>query len=548
MAGILKRFLSNPIKFYIESVLPKIYESSSYLKRRRSLSKLQQNYISKLRRYKIEWNDLNKKTVLAQSVSDYQMCIKIASLSNLLAKNESANIGIYSAEYFSPPKNFYTRFFSSADYLNNLDKIYLSFAGKLLYRNNDFFKNTAIVENEFNRIYNSIKSKEDVLSIKIENCKIGDLIYDTYLRYTNKPQVDINDANLKLFIRQSIHIYFVAKQKIEDNNVCALVSSYTTYIYHGIAVRICLEKNIPVHTVGAYYSLNHKVAKEYPSHANNHFNFKNLFKYISNQEEIIKKYSLLFEKRFSGVIDSATNYMKSSAFSSDKNNELDNLNWDKTVVILAHCFFDSPHIYRDLLFPDFYDWILFTIDELIKQKDLNILVKQHPNGLEGNDEIFKQLQNKYTNDKVLFINKKTSQLQIIESKPKAIITAYGTAAAEFSYQGFPVITIYDNPFTAYDFNYLANSKQEYKYLLSEVNNLNPKQNKRDVIEYYYLQHFHFLNGREVDYMNCAKYKGQTFSEQFLNDYIPQITEDFLNMVDDAMKDGLNISEWEEKII
>ncbi len=548
MAGILKRFLSNPIKFYKESVLPKLYESIPYLKRRRPLSKLQFDFISKLNRYKIEWNESNKKTVLAQSVSDYQMCIKIASLSNLIAKKENANIGIYSAEYFSLPKNFYTRFFSSADYLNNLDKIYLSFAGKLLYRNNDHFKNTTLVENEFNRIYYSIKSKEDVLSIKIENCKIGDLIYDTYLRHTNKPQVDINDENLKLFIRQSIHIYYVAKKKIEDYNVCALVSTYTTYIYHGIAVRICLEKNIPVHTVGAYYSLSHKVAKEYPSHANNHFNFKKLFKHIPNQEEIIKKYSLLFEKRFSGVIDSATNYMKSSAFSSDKNNELINLNWDKTVVVLAHCFFDSPHIYRDLLFPDFYDWIIFSIDELIKHKDLTIIVKQHPNGFEGNDDIFKQLQNKYKNDNVLFIDKKTSQLQIIESKPKAIITAYGTAAAEFSYQGFPVITIYDNPFTAYDFIYLANSKQEYKYLLSEVSNLIPKQNKRDVIEYYYMQHFHFLSGMEVDYMKCAKYKGQTFSEEFLNDFMPQLTEDFLNMVDDAMKDGLIISEWEEKII
>ena len=28
------------------------------------------------------------------------------------------------------------------------------------------------------------------------------------------------------------------------------------------------------------------------------------------------------------------------------------------------CFFDSPHIYNDLVFPDFYEWITFTLDVL----------------------------------------------------------------------------------------------------------------------------------------------------------------------------------------
>jgi hypothetical protein len=547
MSGAFIRFLKNPFHFYEVSILPKLYEKSPYLKRRRKLSDLQKKFIDKLSRLKINWDKNKQKVVLAQSVSDYEMCVKIASLSNQLAKTEQANIAIYSAEYFKKPKNTYARYFSKSQFKTNLDKIYLSFAGKVIYRNNDEWKDIKLVDDEFNRIVSTIKNKYDVLEIKIENCKIGDLIYDTYLRYANKPEVNIDDDFLKILIRQSINIYFVSKYKIEEYHVCALVSSYTTYIYHGISVRICLNKNIPVYTIGAYYSLNHKVSKEYPSHANNHFNFKQLFATLPNQEEIIQNYTSLFEKRFEGVIDSATTYMKQSAFSNQKNEELNNIDWKNTVVILAHCFFDSPHIYRDLLFPDFYEWMNFTLSELIKQTDLTIIVKQHPNGLPENDDIFNQLKQNYTSSKILFIDKKTSQLQIIQSRPKAIITAYGTAAAEFSYQGFPVLTIYDNPFTAYDFTYLAKSKDEYKLLLADILNLQPKQNKLDVIEYYYMQHFHFLNGRNVDYLMCSKYKGQTFSEDFLNDYLPKMDDNYFNALSNAMKDGLKICEWEEKM-
>ncbi|MDP1803011.1 MAG: hypothetical protein Q8L81_16740 [Bacteroidota bacterium] len=377
---------------------------------------------------------------------------------------------------------------------------------------------------------------------------MGDLIYDTYLRYADKPELDLQDPYFKILVTQTCNIFYVSKQKIEEYNIVSLVSSYTTYIYHGIAVRICLQKNIPVYTVGAFFSLVHKVLKEYPSHANDHFLFNKLFQKLDNKKEIIETHKKIFEKRFEGEIDSATTYMKQSAFSADTNKELVNIDWPNTVVVLAHCFFDSPHIYRDLLFPDFYDWMNFTLDELSKQKDLTILVKQHPNGLPANDPLFEVLKKKYAGTQVLFIDKKTSQMQIINSRPKAIVTAYGTAAAEFSYQGFPVLTIYDNPFTAYDFTHLANSISEYKTLLQNVKNLPSKQNREQIIEYYYMQYFFFLKGREIDYLMCAKYKGQTFSDTFLQDYLPQMTPAYFEMLDAAIKDGFVMTEWETKAL
>ena len=538
------KFLQNPISFFNKYILPKI-KNNSLVKRHKKTSVLQNQFISKLSRYKIKWDKTKKGVVLTQIVSDYEMCIKLAIASHKIACNKNANIGAYSVEYFQASKNPLINYLLSYKVNSNLDKIFLSFAGKVLYRNSTLYKDQTKIRSLLHKIKQELKTKEDVLELHLEGIKIGDLFYDAYLRYANKPELNINDPFIDNLLFQMLNIYFVTKQKIKEHKVIALVSSYTSYIYHGIAVRLCLNLNIPVYTISGY-SLVHKVMKDYPSHANNHFLFKKIFQKIPNKEAILQQYKPIFEKRFEGVIDSATYYMKQSAFSSETNPELVGLDWDNSVVVLAHCFFDSPHVYRDLLFPDLYDWITFTLDELIKQTNLTILVKQHPNGLPQNDLIFEQLKIKYKNYNVKFIDKKTSQLQIINSRPKAIVTAYGTAAAEFSYQGFPVLTIYDNPFTAYDFTHLAKTQDEYRDLLKNIISLPPKQNQQEVIEYYYMQYIFFLKGRSIDYLNCAKYKGQTFSDDFLEDYLPNMTSNYFEDLDKVVIDGFELCDWEEK--
>lgn len=544
MTNAFIKLFTDPVGFYRSGILRRIYNHNPSLKRLKKPTAIQSSFIEKLSRYKINWDPSKKNVILAQSISDLEMLIKIASVSNKLAKDQNANIGIYSAEYFVPSKNLFGKYFSSTKFLTTLDRMSFSFASKVLYRNNDLYKDQQKIDSLVHEIMSGLKTKQDVINIRFEGIKVGDLIYDTYLRYANKPEVDIKDPYFATLLEQALNMFFVSKDKLKEYSVTALVTSYTTYTYHGIVTRMCLANNIPVYSIGAYYSLVHKVKEEYPSHANDHFLFHKQFKQLPNQEELLKTYKPKFEERFKGVIDSATSYMKQSAFSDSVNEELKGVDWKNTVVILAHCFFDSPHIYRDLLFPDFYDWMHFTLKELSKQKDITVIVKQHPNGTPQNEGIFAQLKNEYKN--VKFIDKKTSQLQIINSRPKAIITAYGTAAAEFSYQGFPVVTIYDNPFAAYDFTHNADSIDEYRDLLSKVMNLPPKQNEQEIIEYYYMQYFHFLKGYSVDYLNCSKYKGETASDIFLEDYLPQMDRNYFEKLDALTQKGFESISWEEK--
>ena len=552
MLRLFLKFLKNPWKFIRYSLIPKIGNNFLFLKYCEKNSEQENKFIKKLSRYKIKWQSNKKGIVLMQMAEDHAFCIKLSATANHIARSKNANIGLYGVETrierTNYPNNFLWNRIGFKLFTEQLDRIYLAVGGKVLYHNTDVYSNQSKVNKLYQKIKSRLKSKYDVLDIHFEEIKVGDLIYDSYLRFANKTTVDITDPFFDEILVQAINIYFVSKENLDKHYIIALINSYTTYTKHGIIVRLCLSKNIPVYTpLCGYISLVHKVAKDYPSHINNHFHYRTLFNALNNKEELIATHTELFEKRFKGVIDGATSYMKESAFSSTNNSELDGIDWPNTVVILAHCFFDSPHIYRDLIFPDFYEWMNFTMDELAKQKELTILVKQHPNGLQQNDAIFEELKLKYKDSNIKFIDKKTSQLQIINSRPKAIVTAYGTAASEFSYQGFPVLAIYDNPYTAFDFNHLSKTVDEYKEKLKNITLLESKQNKRDIIEFYYMHNFFFLQGRSSDYLDFFQYKGDTFNDAFLSDYIPKMDEAYFAMLYKSIEDGIRLTEWESNI-
>ena len=509
-------------------------------------TKAEKKFASLLSRYKIPWDKRNRKIILTCIVGDYAMCIKLASASFHVAKRENSNIGLYSiatkTESFLYRNNRLWDMLYAVIAHRKLDKIFLGFGGKVVFRN-VYNKKSDKIELVYQDIIKSLKSKDDILNIKLEGIPIGDLIYDTYLRFSVKPTINMDDPYLDKIIYQAVQIFFTSKEVFSKYDVKAIINSYTCYIHFGINVRLAIERNIPVYTVGSYNSLVHRVFPGYPSHHNNHFAYKYLFNKLNNQVEKINAAKQIFEKRFEGEIDAATSYMKQSAFSKNYNPALEAIDWPNTVVLLAHCFFDSPHIYTEMLFPDFYEWITFTIDRLNTLTNVKILVKPHPNGVEGNDEVFAGLEEKYFGSNVQFIDKYSSNRQLIDARPLAVITAYGTAASEFAYHDIPVISIHDNPFSAFDFTKVLNSKESYEEALLKIRSISVNIQKSEILTYYYMQHLHFTAGRDA---NWLKYNEPTSNkDDYLNDYIPLMEDSgYFEMVDSTLAEGFVIADSE----
>ena len=91
------------------------------------------------------------------------------------------------------------------------------------------------------KIFPNIKNNSDILKMKIKNIYIGDLVYDTYIRYRGVPTVDKNDFFLKYIIFKSFLLIYNLENFLKKNKINFYYTSYSSYINHGLIVRYFLH-------------------------------------------------------------------------------------------------------------------------------------------------------------------------------------------------------------------------------------------------------------------------------------------------------------------
>jgi hypothetical protein len=167
------------------------------------------------------------------------------------------------------------------------------------------------------------------------------------------------------------------------------------------------------------------------------------------------------------------------------------------VIIYLHDFFDSPHIYPDLIFPDFWNWICFTI-EILQSSKIPFFLKRHPNQLALSDDICLRLSNKY-NDASFLPNGLTIQ-QLAAADIACVVTMYGTVVHEAAYLGVPSIACARHPSAAFDFCNTAKTLIEYEALLRKANALvlNDKQIVKQQVLEFYVMHYLRLPSEQLE--------------------------------------------------
>ena len=91
---------------------------------------------------------------------------------------------------------FFTGLFIQFLIKKKWEKMYKSIGiNKIYFLNNDLKNNFLIIENNFIKKNLKIKKKDKILDIKYNKIKVGDLIYDHYLRFYKQTTFQINDSN-----------------------------------------------------------------------------------------------------------------------------------------------------------------------------------------------------------------------------------------------------------------------------------------------------------------------------------------------------------------
>jgi hypothetical protein len=351
------------------------------------------------------------------------------------------------------------------------------------------YKNTT-ARSEADTLWKNLTSKKDLEALVYQDLSIGDLIYDTYLRYRPAPTVDLKDPYLRDLIAWSLVLVHRFEKLFKDHKYDYYLTSYTSYISHGILARMALKQGVRVYSAGAFNQMLVEPYDKFPFHKRHFLKYQEWWNQMADPVKALSEGQAILKNRIAGVIDDATYYMKSSAYGSNTRFEELPPKTRSRALIMGHDFFDSPHVYGPMVFPDFWEWIQFLFDEA-KTAPADFFYKPHPNALPENIKIIEELKRK--NPHIYFLDPKISNRFLAEKGEfEAAYTVYGTIAHEFAFLGVPVICAGSNPHMGFSFCKTVLTKTEFRDWIHNFMNKTWVPDQNQVEAFCYLHNLRFL--------------------------------------------------------
>jgi hypothetical protein len=487
-------------------MLKKIYDLFSIINQYNFFLKSNERFFIKnnnslLKKRKLNNNNF-KKNIFIQTPNNYYFLLLLKILIN--EKNLLDKFNIYGLwpHSFYPNQNKNTVSFKlkeiiSSSFSNLLfykwQSLYKSVGVKKIIKIHDCYdnsdKNRILLKTQ--NIINKIKKNNDILNIRINNIFCGDLIYDTYIRYRTKPTVDINDNFLSYIIYKFFIHANILKNIQKKYKIWAYFSSYSSYISHGLPIRIFIKKKVHTYSCGSMFSYFKKLNNKRYLHSEDALNFKKIFNSLKNKKNKINLARKEMKNKFLGVAVSSNQYLKINTYNTKNKIKFDKKLNNLYGVVFLHDFFDAPHDQDKLIFSDFFEWTIYTI-ELIKKNNLRIAIKPHPNSITKSINIENELIKKYP--EITWIDRKISNLQIFKlNNFKFGISANGSVLYELPYFNKIGISAGTNPTSAFSFNRNPKSVKEYKKFIFQCHNkkkIYNLKNRDELFSMYYTYCMH----------------------------------------------------------
>lgn len=324
-------------------------------------------------------------------------------------------------------------------------------------------------------------------TLQVDGIEVADLVISSYLRFKPAPQFSASDPFVRRLIWQALrdvrqaHAYF---GRIKPR---WYLTSYTTYLEHGIPARVALQHGVDVWSFGNLSRFGKQLTQSDPYQTVDSSRYREDFEALGPAAPLLEAARLQLEKRLSGGIDAATSYMRRSAYGASGEPVPPGLRG--AVVVFLHDFYDSPHVYPDLVFDDFWQWVCFTI-ETLQEEGVSFFLKPHPNQIELSDEALRHLRRKYPS--LNWVPATITNVQLAQAGISCGITVYGTVAHELAYLGVPSIACARHPHHAFGFCRTARTRNEYAGMLKTyaVLPLPKEEMQREALTFYYMHNLY----------------------------------------------------------
>lgn len=428
-------------------------------------------------------------TVLVQTMEDYHYYTVFAEIVTHLKKDREFRTQQMIPRGLRPESSHSLLYFLKSRLVfnwftdNKWAKLYSSFCNSIAFRCDNVSINDVVLLRESFFIWKSLDSKEALIDLSVDGVYVGDLINDSYLRFKPAPTVAIDNSYLWVVIWQCLRTLRKSEKYFSTTPPKIFLTAYSTYIQHGVPVRVAIKHGVEVFSFGNAQEFIKKLSSTDKHHTANHSDYKYGFNQLNNKDEKLKLAEQKLAARTLGKIDTATAYMRKSAYEETGENVPD---VKGAIVIFLHDFFDSPHVYNWMLFPDFLEWLTFTI-KIADKNNLKLFIKPHPNQISNSVSVVSDIKQRFPNS--VFLSTGITNKQLVEAGMVCGISVYGTVAHELAFLGIPVICCGDHPHINFDFCHTAKTTDEYTQLLVRANELpiNQQNMYDESLAFYYMR-------------------------------------------------------------
>ena len=392
-----------------------------------------------------------------------------------------------------------------------IKKFYTYKFGGLYNRIKYIFKSIKILRN--------VKNINDLCNFKFNKIDIGLLTYDTWIRYTRTPTSKIIDIKLILFFAEALFASDFFSKLIIESKIRKLIQAEKQFIPFSILFQTSLQKNVEVYarhgidkiSVRIYNNFNqrhnpkNKFSKEllnsvykdlrfkaiksidiwFKSQIKNKFYGRSWAPYIQNKKNVTSSW----EKKIDGLENNNKNLNKDTSQISNlkefsKHNLCKNFGWSKNkkivTVFLPYMIDGVYQNGRKKLFLDNYTWIIETLKIIKRLKNVNWIIKEHPQETRYNTK----------SDYKLILMEISKNNPHIKACPKNInpfsltrftdiaLTCNGSPGLEYQSFGIPAIIAEKSYYSHFGFPNTPKNIFEYKKLLNKIHLVkNPKKNQ-----------------------------------------------------------------------
>ena len=337
------------------------------------------------------------------------------------------------------------------------------------------------------RLWRQARSKDEFAALTVRGILIGDLVIDSYIRF--KPDAEFNQGDRFTFriLRQALRDIEKAYDYFSKHKPKMFLTSYTTYVQHGVPARVAIALGIKVVAFGNRQQMCKTLSVEDVTYMAEHWSYRERFKALSAVEQRARRSGAdaKLSGRMRGEIDNAIGYMRSSAY-APASTEVPDVRG--AVIVYLPDFYDSIHVHRWTAFHDNWEWACITIDTLT-EAGMRFLIKDHPNASRESKLVRDRLQARYPEAR--FLPEGITSVQLAEAGIAAGVSPRGTVLAELSYLGVPVIAAGDHPHAEFDLSEPPRTVEDYRNRLLNVAHLprDPQAMRDRACEFYAMHNF-----------------------------------------------------------